>query len=253
MSIFAVGTVKGGLGATTTALALAAALAERRPTLLVEADPSGGSLVGTCPNLGAAPTLELMMSERREQATFDQLLQCTQPLGDIVVAAAPPEPFTAHLVVDQPRSPWTSTLRDVDGHVVCDVGRVQPGSPAWSVLHAADHFLLVTGSDPMALATSVEWAAQRGRVAPGVSGLAVDVTRIVLLAPGGAGRHGTPSDRLAAELGPRFAGQLPWDPSGVDLLRRGASLRHRSLRRTGLATAARALAASLTDSEEEAA
>jgi pilus assembly protein CpaE len=253
VTVVAVGTVKGGLGATTTALVLAAALAERRPTLLVEADPSGGTLVGVCPSLAATPTLELLMSERRDQASVEQVLQCTQPLGDLLVAAAPPEPFTAHLVVDQPRSPWMGTLRKVDGHVVCDVGRLQAGSPAWTVLQASDEVVLVTGSDPMGLAATVEWAEQRGRVAPGVSGLAVDATRIVVVAPAGAGRHGGPSERIAAELGARFAGQLPWDPAGIDLLRRGASLRHRSLRRTGLVGAARALAAGLSAGEEEAA
>jgi hypothetical protein len=245
VTTIAVGTVKGGIGATATALAIAAALAEVKPTLLVEADPSGGSLAGTCPSLAPAPTLEAMMTERRTRATLEQLLECTQRLGEVLVAPCPAEQFRAQLVVGQPRSPWLETLRDVDGHVVCDVGRVHPASPSWSVLQAADVVLLVTGVAPMGVAATVEWAEQLGRVAPGMEGLATDSARIALLAPPGAGRNGAPSAALAAELGHRFAGHLPWDPASLDLLQRGASLRHRSLRRSGLAAAARALATSL--------
>jgi hypothetical protein len=122
---------------------------------------------------------------------------------------------------------------------------VQPASPSWPILQAADLVLLVGGTDRMGLAATLEWADHLGRVAPGMEGLPADATRLVLVAPPGAGRHGSPS-RLSAELGDRLAGQLPWDPASVDLLRRGAALRHRSLRRSGLATAAQALAMHVT-------
>jgi hypothetical protein len=248
VTTIAVGTVKGGIGATTTALALSAALAESRPTLLVEADPSGGSLAGTCPGLAPEPTLESMMLERRTRASLDQLLACTQALGEVLVAPCPAEPFRAQLVVGQPRSPWLDTLRDVDGLVVCDVGRIQPSSVSWPLLRAANVVLLVTGATPMSVAATAEWAEQRGRVAPGAEGLTGDSTAIAVLAPPGAGRFGAPDAALARELGPRFVGHLPWDPASVDLLLRGASLRHRSLRRSGLGAAARALATSLVAS-----
>jgi hypothetical protein len=244
VTTIAVGTVKGSIGATTTALALAAALAERHPTLLVESDPSGGSLAGTCPVLHPAPSLEAMMAERRDRAGLDQLLACAQTLGDVSVALCPAEPFRAHLVVGQPRSPWIDTLRDVDAHVVCDVGRVYPGSPSWPVLDVADLVLLVAATDPMSLAANVEWADQLGRVAPAVEGLALDVTSIVLVTPPGVGRARPSPAAAAKELGRRLAGLLPWDPASVDLLHRGASLRHRSLRRSALAASARALVAS---------
>ena len=50
------------------------------------------------------------------------------------------------------------------------------------------------------------------------------------------------ADRLRAELGDRYWGELPFDARAVDLLLRGASTRHRSLRSTPLLLAARGMA-----------
>jgi hypothetical protein len=250
VTVIAVGTVKGAVGATTTALALAAALAEHEPVTLVEADPSGGSLVGTSPALASAPTLESMMMQRRDRIEADDLLAIAQPLGDLLVAALPPDPFKAHLVVGQPRSPWVPGLRLLEGFVVCDVGRVHPGSPAWAVLELADTVFVVSPADPMAMAAAVEWADQRGRVGPGVDGLEGAAIRLVLTeaAARGTGR----SARSDGETAVYVAGDLPWDPPGVHVLLRGASLRHRSMRRSRLAASARALAATVVSPAEAA-
>lgn len=245
--IIAVGAVKGSCGVTSTALVLAAAAAEYGPAWLVEADPSGGSLVGSCPTLSPAPGLEQLGFDR-VSVTADVLGDLAQPLGAAAVLTLPPDPYRAWVTVTQPRSPWRDALRQLTGTVLIDIGRIYPDTPAWPLASLADRVLLVTAPTPMGLAATAAWQDQGGRVtARGDALPAQDIDLVVALPPARAYRAGmvfAPAE-LPAQLGTRLAGMLPWDAVALENLQRGADLRHRSVAGSSLTQAARALVAEL--------
>lgn len=239
--------IKGTVGVSTVALGLAAAAAETGVSWLVEADPSGGVLAGVCPGLAVSPTLESVTLDR-VSVTGDVLAGAAQRLGAVQVVLLPSEPWRARVCLADPRSLWFDALGELPGSVVVDVGRIYPGSPAWPLLRMADVVVVVAAPSPMSLASSLEWCEQRGRCAPGVDGLLDDVARVVTVHRERRGRSRSvlyDAAAVGAELGDRLAGQIPWDPKAVDLLCRGASLGHRSLRMGVFARSCRAVVSRL--------
>jgi hypothetical protein len=240
--ILTVGATKGTCGVTTTAMALAAAAAEYGPAWLVEADPSGGSLAGTATSIETAPGLEQLGFDR-VTVSGTVLGELAQGLGGVGVVVLPADPYRAWVTVAQPRSPWRDALRQLPGVVVVDVGRIFPETPAWPMVSIADRVVLVSAPTPMGLAATIAWRDEGGRVTSRPDMVVPeDVDLVVAFPAPKAYRTGMvfTAAELPAQLGPRFAGVVPWDASAVELLQRGADLRHRSLTSTGLAQGARA-------------
>lgn len=228
-----------GVGCTTTALLLAAALAEEGPAWLVEADPAGGVLAGRvhldAHELGG---LERIAFPTDRVAGTDAFEAVAHSVGALRLVAAPADPFRAYSC-HSPRLPWAPVLHELDGPVVVDAGRLRAHTPSTSLLAMADVVVMVASPEVCAAVATTEWLHAAGRVSPTDVTLETEtVTVAVVDQPGGVafGRAA-----IAAELGEAFAGWVPWEPSTVDLVHRGAELGDRRLRRSGLVAAARSL------------
>jgi MinD-like ATPase involved in chromosome partitioning or flagellar assembly len=250
MIVIAVGSVKGTVGVTVTALALAAAASEHSRVVLVEADPSGGVLTGVCPQLHPSPGLEALAADR-EPFTLARLAAATQQLGSVPVMVAPVDMFRAWVTVASPRNRWWTSLTADDGLVIIDVGRIGGGSPVGPILGIADRVILVVPPTPLGLAGGLEWCEQGGRIAPGVVGISPEVCRLVTAHPPTRRRDTATFDagEVRAQAGSRLAGVMPWDPSAVDLLFRGADFSYRNMAGSPLVQAARQLHESLSVSQ----
>ncbi len=226
-----------GVGCTTTALLMAATLAEEGSAWLIEADPAGGVLAGRvhldAHQLGG---LEKIAFPNDGVDGVDAFAAVAHPSGALRVVAAPAEPFRAY-ACHTPRLPWTPVLHELDGPVVLDAGRLRAGSPVMPLLELADAAVLVTSPEVCAAVASTEWLHAAGRVSPLDAALDVsNVFVVVVDQPGGVAFGQGP---VATELGDAYGGWLPWDPTVVDLVQRGASLEDRRVRRSGLVAAVR--------------
>lgn len=241
--VVAVGSVKGTGGASTTALGLAAALGERGEAVLVEADPSGGSLLGWCPTLGAT-------AGGLYEAVFDRdrnLGWVRQSLGDISVVVAHGDPYRISAALERPRS-WRQMFDRLDADVVMvDVGRLFPGSPALPLAGGADRLVLVSPPAPAPLAATVEWIGRGGQHSATDARLDSERMRIVSVDVSPRGRHRVDPGRLSAEIGDAYVGHVPFDDAAVELVCRGSSLAHRSLRRSSFAWAVRSIGERVLD------
>ncbi len=240
--VVALASVKGTGGVTSSALGLAAALGTRSEALLLEADPSGGSLLGWCPMLDpmAGGLYEVAFErERPGLSTF------VQSLGDIGVVVAQGEPYRIAAALERPRG-WRSLLDGISDHVVVDIGRLFPSTPALAVAGVADRLLLVAPPEPGPLAATAEWIGRGGQHA--ATGTRIESSRIGLLTAdiGGDRRQRIDPRRLGEELGVEHVGHLPFDGATLEMLCRGGSLAHRSMRRSRLAPAFGAVAERLT-------
>lgn len=234
---------RGG-GASTVATLLAASWSTRglRPWL-IEADSAGGTLAARL-ELERAPGAgleQIAFPESRSANTpFDRFAAAASEWAGVRVVTAPGDPFRAwacHL----PRLPWAPLLRELDDPVVVDLGRARGGAPHAALLAQLDVLLVATSTDLAAVVSTIEWADSRGRVSPADAGLALDVTRVVVVdSPGG--RIKVTRTDAESELGERFAAWLPWAPGTVDLVERGARSVDRRLRRQPLIAAIEALA-----------
>jgi hypothetical protein len=136
---------KGAPGVTTTAALLA--LTWPRPAVLVEADPSGGSLVAHWANaldVSYEPGL-ISLAATRDPIDTATTVAHTQPIGERArLLGAPPHPRqvrTALASVADRLASAPDTNRDFD--TIVDCGRLDPTSPAMPFVHRADVVLLV--------------------------------------------------------------------------------------------------------------
>jgi hypothetical protein len=175
------------------------------------------------------------------------LAAVAQRLGDVAVVPAWGRPFRLSQALARPRVPWEMLFGEVGGTVFIDVGRVAPGSPTMGVLAAVDLVVLVAASEPGPVAATMEWASRGGRHAAGDVGVSPERLRMVTNEVVGRRRRVSVSPRdLAMQDGPLFLGHFPHDERAVDLLWRGASVTHRSLRRSPLVEAASGVLAGLS-------
>jgi MinD-like ATPase involved in chromosome partitioning or flagellar assembly len=236
--------VKGASGTTTGALGVAAASAVQGPVTFVEADPSGGSLLSWSDDLRPAGDLYDAAMSREPGG----LAAIVQHLGDVAVVPSWGRPFRTTQALMRPRVPWDLLFDELAGTVIVDLGRLYPEAPTLGVLNAMDVIVLVSASEPGPVATTMEWAGRGGRHAAGDVGVSTD--RIVMMTNEVVARRRrlsvTPRE-MASLQGPPYVGHFEHDETAVELLHRGASVLHRSLRRSPLVQSATNLAVLLAD------
>jgi hypothetical protein len=236
-----------GLGATTTAVALAASWAARgRRPWLVEADPAGGVLAARFAS-GAlvAGTLEQVAFPEARSSAVERFDHAAIHHAGMRIVTAPGDPFRAW-ACHGPRVPWAAALRELDGPVVVDLGRLRGAGPVQAVLGQLDSLLLLADADVVSVVSTMAWAEALGRSAPADPPMLVDRTRIAMVdAPTAHDRIGRTD--AVVELGDRFAGRLPWEPDTVRALFAGIRLDDRRLRRSSLVPSVHHLADRLAD------
>lgn len=234
--IIAIGSWRG-IGATTTALLLAACAAEHGDAWMVEADPAGGVLAGRLKMPAACiGALERVAFPTEIGEPAAALHSVAHRIDRLRVVSCPADPFRAH-ACHLPRQAWADSLRELSGTVVVDLGRLRAGTPVRPLLAVADVLLLVSSPEVCAAVGSIEWLHSAGVVAPAEHGFGELPTRLLVVeSPGGVAFA---EHTLRADLGDQWAGWLPWSPHDVDLLHRGAAVDDRRLRRSAVVMAAR--------------
>ncbi|GAB3474729.1 hypothetical protein [Nocardiopsis coralliicola] len=228
----------GAPGTTTLSTALAAAWPEEVPTLLVEADASGGD-VAAWHRMAASPGLvELAAASRSTDipAGSDVMAGCTQLLpGGQRVCPAPSSGAQAGAAVDLLAGRPEVLRAAADPIVVVDAGRLAPRSAAARLAAAADAAVLVVSDD----------LGQLRRARDALPGLHAGIARLGLAVVGGRESSGEIVEALDTPVWAR----IPHDGRGAGVVR-GESAPSRRRRRS-LFTAARALARALAPAPEE--
>jgi MinD-like ATPase involved in chromosome partitioning or flagellar assembly len=251
VTVIAVATWRG-VGATTSALLLAAAgAAFGEASWLIEADPGGGVLSARIPGLEAQPGSgieALAFASDPDSGTIrDRFRTASRRLGQTSVVTGSADSFQAWSALASARVNWIGELGRIDGVVVVDVGSLRGGpAPSWRIIEQADALVMCTTPDPASLVSTVAWMDAKGQSAPGVGGLTTDTTKLLVVDAPIAGGERFGAD-VAGELGERFAGWWPWEPRTVDLVMRGASLDHKSLRKATLVRSVNATMGQLLD------
>lgn len=242
-TLLAVGSVKGTGGATSTALGLAAAAGEHTSgAVMVEADPSGGSLIGWSEHLNATrPSLY-------EAASQNSLELAMQRLGQVRVVPAQGDPWKITVAIEGVRR-WRPLLDDAGDVAVVDVGRLYPSSPALRIVGQADVLVLVAPPEAGPLAATIEWMLRGGQRSANDTALDPARMRLVSVDTATTGRwvRVDPNSLIRENLGVTYAGHIPSDDAALSLLCRGTGLGHRRLTRSKLAYAHRNLLGSLVD------
>jgi len=178
--------------------------------------------------------LERVAFPTERAAVVEALAAAAHTSGPLRIISSPADPFRAH-ACHQPRMPWTTSLPDLPGAVVVDVGRLRAATAVWPLLHQADTVLLVSSPEVSAAVAATEWVQAGGRVSPADPGLDRPNARLAFVnSPGGVAFANA---TLQAELGEQCAGFLPWEPATLDLVHRGAAANDRRLRRSTLMAA----------------
>ncbi|MEY9861355.1 hypothetical protein ABH935_006996 [Catenulispora sp. GAS73] len=226
--LITVGSIKSG-AATTTALALAAFWPGDAQVLVVEADPKGGDLAAKF-GLEREPSLVSLSAAARREHDAQVLLDHAQALpGGLRVVAGPPgaeQAGSAVGLLGRDAAPlWQTVAAADDLAVIVDVGRLDPGSPAHTLVRLADAALLVARPD---LAEAHALAARLDGL---VTSTEASGTRLHLVLHG----DGYPTDQVEASLAYRASARLPHDAKAAAIL---SGTGGGELRRTSLARAA---------------
>jgi MinD-like ATPase involved in chromosome partitioning or flagellar assembly len=214
-------------GATTLASGLAMTWPGDRRTLLVEADPAGGTLAAQA-GLGPEPGLVSLAAAARRAAEPSLVFEHAQLLpGEVRVVCGPPAAARARSALSM-LSGLLSRLGDLDAAVLCDCGRLDPATSGVEVFGSGDLAVLVARprlSDLSALAALLDEGAEH-RERP-------------LLVLVGDGPY--PAKEVAEVLDVQVVGHVPWDREAAESLAT-APLSSRQLTRTPLVRALRSLA-----------
>ncbi|MFB6843883.1 hypothetical protein ACFCXS_03255 [Streptomyces sp. NPDC056373] len=234
MALIALAADKGSPGVTTAAVALAAVWPRR--VLLAEADPAGGDLVYRSaaahggplnPNTGM---LSIAATARRGLVP-DQLWDHVQPLSgglEVLVGLGIAEqaaglaglwPTLGHAFNSLADSPHAAA------DVIADCGRISGDTPAVEMFPHAALVLLVSRTEPEAIARVRDRAAAlAGKLhggSRGAASLGTPMIGVVLIADTGtAGKIASQvNDMLVhAQTGARVVGTIADDPAGADQL-----------------------------------
>ena len=237
--LIAIGSLKGSPGVTTLAVALAARWPVPGLPVVVECDPSGGSLAARF-GLRTSPGLVSLTAAARQDPDLGLLWAHTQPLpGGLPAVIAPPG-------ADYTRAALTSLLdarhRAVpilrgaamrpQSVVIADCGRLDTGSPAYPIAREADRVLLLTRPR----------ADELSHLAAGLSMVDLWAMRPSLVLVG----DGYPAAEVTRELGVPVLARIPHDVAGAAALT-GAVGRRRGPARSPLGRAAHTIAEALLE------
>ncbi|CAM5385328.1 hypothetical protein SALBM217S_09815 [Streptomyces griseoloalbus] len=234
MALIALAADKGSPGVTTAAVALAAVWPRR--VLLAETDPAGGDLVYRSaaahggplnPNTGM---LSIAATARRGLVP-DQLWDHVQPLSgglEVLVGLGVAEQAAGLAGLWPTLGRAFASLADspnAPADVIADCGRISGDTPAVELFPHASLVLLISRTEPEALARVRDRAAAlAGKLHGGSRGAATlnsPVIGVVLVAdPGNAAKlAGQVNDMLVhAQTGARVVGTLADDPAGAEQL-----------------------------------
>jgi Flp pilus assembly CpaE family ATPase len=200
---YALVSVKGSPGVTTTAAALAAAGTTEGRTLVVELDPSGGSLqVAT--DTPAPPGVVEVAGRLRwggSSASVDDSVTFL-PAG-VPSLLAPTSGLVAASVIESAAARWLPALQGAALDVIVDAGRWDPGQPSARRIHGADLVVLVCRPTMAGVEHSRHLLDRLREVAQG------PVVAVVV-----GGQPYDPAE-VAESLGLALAGTIAWDPRGM--------------------------------------
>ncbi|MFF1377046.1 hypothetical protein [Streptomyces sp. NPDC058308] len=234
MALIALAADKGSPGVTTAAVALAAVWPRR--VLVAETDPAGGDLVYRSaaahggplnPNTGM---LSIAATARRGLVP-DQLWDHTQPLSgglEVLVGLGIAEQAAGLAGLWPTLGRAFSQLADsphAPADVIADCGRISGDTPAVELLPHAALVLLVSRTEPEAIARvrdrAAALAAKLHGGSRGAASLAQPLIGVLLIAdPATSAKlvHQVNDMLMAAQTGARVVGTLADDPAGADQL-----------------------------------
>lgn len=207
MTVIAVGSAKGAPGASTTALALAAAWPGEVHPLVLEADAAGGDAVLRFGMRESPGLVSLAAASRRAGLTTALVRQHVQRLpGGVELVAGPAESAQCTASLEALGQAWAEA--ELSGALlIADCGRLLPTPSARAeLLTAAQVLVLVTGGSVEALAHTAEATS---RLRSRVGNLVIAVV----------GHCAWPMHEVAAALGAHSCLALPHDPQSAALLR----------------------------------
>jgi len=228
MSTIACGSIRS-CGVTTLAAGLTGVWPA--PRRLAELDPAGGVLAAAAGRAAQPGLVSLAAAVRRrpDPGLLDE--HCQELLGDVPVVCGPPSAEQARAALSM-LTPVLDRLAELDGCVLADCGRLDPGSLALPVFTSATLPLLVVRPRLADLHAAAEWLRGPGR--PRQAGLVVV----------GSGPYG--QAEISEALGITVHGEVPWDPEVADATL-VESLSGRHLSRSALARSLRTLSGRLSD------
>lgn len=222
MTIWAVGSLRGGSGTTTLAMGLAAAWppATGRSRVVFEADPAGGVLAARFDELRADRTIADAAVALRRDFDLGRLLESARSVwgGVPVIPSHPSAEQTTAILVNAAERLAVGLAGSPEVDAIVDVGRLTARSPAVPLARRAAAMLLLSRTrfeDVAGLATRV-----RELRAAGVEPLLVAVGELVY----------DPED-IAREADLPLFGVLPHDPRSAATLA-GEGSRDGRLRRS---------------------
>jgi hypothetical protein len=225
VTVVAFGSVRS-CGVTTVALAVAATWPSERRVLLVEGDPAGGTLAAASEWPAEPGLVSLAASARRGGDPSLVWEHCHRVPGDAAVLAAPALGEQAQNALGMLGS-LLDRLGELDGDVVVDCGRLDPGSPSVALWERAERSLLVVRPRLADLQALASWAQTRS----------LDHRTGLVTIGDGPYLDGEITEALGLEVLVR----MPWDPDAAEALT-SVPTSARQMRLTPLVRAARTLA-----------
>lgn len=243
MALITLTSASGSPGVTTTAVGLA--LTRGRPTILLDADPTGGSaiLAGYLRGQIVPPDalVELVMAQQhgRLRSTIPTV---TMPLPDSKVSLIPgPRSHTQTGALTGLWEPLLAALKgltETGQDTIVDLGRLGLAGSATPLLYGADLALVVCRSDLVSLSGARSWVGSL-RTEFEQMGAGTELG-VLLVGPG----HPYGAREVRDALGAPVLASVDWDPKAAAAFSAGATVR--KLPRTALVRSLRAVDAALT-------
>jgi len=225
VTVVAFGSVRS-CGLTTVALAVAATWPSERRVLLVEGDPAGGTLAAASEWPAEPGLVSLAASARRGGDPGLVWEHCQRLPGDAAVLAAPALGEQARNALGM-LGPLLGRLGELDGDVLIDCGRLDPGSPGVALWERAERSLLVVRPRLADLQALASWAETRS----------LDRRSGLVTVGDGPYLDGEITEALGLEV----LARIPWDPDVAEVLT-SVPASGRQIRLAPLVRAARTLA-----------